>query len=61
MFIISKTNYKDNSKQYLRRNSDDNILKFNSMVEAKMFLAEYLHMTDSEAFIQGIEIEELRG
>lgn len=48
---------KNNLKEFLV--DKNKRLEFNSIVEAKQYLAEYLKLTDYDIFIQNIDFEEI--
>lgn len=48
---------KNNLKEFLM--DKNKRLEFNSIVEAKQYLAEYLKLTDYDIFIQNIDFEEI--
>lgn len=52
---------KKDTKEYLYFLNDDNRkpILFNSVVEAKQFIAEYLKLTDFDMKVKGIIIEEV--
>ena len=55
MFLIFRIN--NGLKEYLT--NENKKLKFNSIVKAKQYLAEYLKLTDYDMNIQSINFEEI--